>query len=123
MVGGRAVHGLVRIGFGVNLQPTQLDWVYEKWTRNRPNIRIGPDISGHRLSGLKLSGDFGSKEQHRRNQPQTQRTHLTCRNHNPKQEKSNNTKNTIDPNLSFKSNRTKNTKPKSKTQIKYQKHY
>ena len=114
--------GRFESGLG-NLQPIRLDQVYEKWTRNIPNIRIGLDILGHRLNRSELSDDFGFEEQHRRNQPQTQRTHLTCHNHNPKQAQSNNTKNTTNPNLRSKSNSIENSKPKSKTQIKYQKHY
>ena len=71
--------GRFESGLG-NLQPIRLDQVYEKWTCNKLNIWIGLDILGHRLNKSELSDDFGFEEQHRRNQPHTQRTHLTCHN-------------------------------------------
>ena len=105
--------GRFESGLG-NLQPIRLDRVYEKWTRNKLNIWIGLDILGHRLNRSELSNDFGSEEQHRRNQPQTQRTHLTCHNNNPKQVQSNNTKNTTNLNLRFKSNSIETANPNLK---------
>ena len=60
---------LGRIGFGFDPQPTRSDRVYKKWIRSRPNIRVKPNISGHRLSGLKSLGDFRFEEQHIRIKP------------------------------------------------------
>ena len=67
--------------------------MYEKWTRNRPNIRIGLDSSAHRLSGLESSGVSGLKNNIEEINPK-HKEHISHVNHNPKLEKSNNTKNT-----------------------------
>ena len=67
----RTVHGSGWIRFGVDPQPTQLDRVYGKWTCSRLNIQVKLDISSHRLSESKSSGDFGFEKQHNRNKTQT----------------------------------------------------
>ena len=41
MVGSRAVHGSVRVGFGLNPDSTRSGRVEQKWTRNRPPTTTG----------------------------------------------------------------------------------
>ena len=50
---GRAIHGSSRIGFVVDMQPTQSNRVNGKETRSRPNVQVEPNGISHRLSGSK----------------------------------------------------------------------
>ena len=51
----RTVHRSGWVGFGPKLNSTWLDWVTEFRTRIQPNIQVGFDFLGNRLSGSKLS--------------------------------------------------------------------
>ena len=51
----KVVHRLGWFGFGPELHSTRLGHVTGNWTRIRPNIQVGSNVSSCQLEGLELS--------------------------------------------------------------------